>query len=104
MSDTVRWTDEMRLLPNHAEDLVRILLGACRHTVRASDAEPMIDLRVQCWWFYQTFLSRNAQRIEAGFLLMRMSFYVPDENRKYGNDIQQGLNDLSQGMDRLRGN
>ena len=104
MSDAVRWTHQMCLLPNHAKDLVRSLLRACRHTVCASDAESMIDLRVQRWRFYKTLLCRRAKRMKSGLLLMRMSFYVPDENRKDGNKVQQSLNNISQSLNRLRGN
>jgi hypothetical protein len=104
MSDAVRWTHKIGLLPNHAKDLVRPLLRACRHTVGATDAESMVDFRMPIRRFNQTLLCRHAKRMQAGFLLVRMSFYIPDENRKDGNEVQQSLNDLSQSLNRLRGN
>jgi hypothetical protein len=70
MTDAVRWADEICLLPYHAEDLVCILFGARRHAVRASDAESMINFRVQCWWLYQALLGRGAQRMKARLFLV----------------------------------
>ena len=60
MSDAVRWAYKIRLLPNHAKDLVRILLGACRHTICTTNTESMIDFRVQGWRLYQTLLGCGA--------------------------------------------
>ena len=98
MSDAIRWTDEIRLFPNHTKDLVRTLLRAGRHAVRATNAESMINLRVQGWGLYQALLGRRTQGMQARPFFMGMPLYVPDEDREDGNNVQQSLNYVSQDL------
>jgi hypothetical protein len=96
MAYTVRRSDKMRLLPDHAEHLMRTLLRTSRYAVGATDTESMVDLRMQCWRLDQAFLGRGAQGIEPGCLLVGMPFYVPGENPDDRERVQQNLNNLSQ--------
>jgi len=75
---------------------MRRLFGTRGHAVGATDAKSMIDFRVQGWRLYQALLGRGTQRMQARSFFMGVPLYVPDEDRKDGNNVQQGLNDVSQ--------
>ena len=84
MTDAVRRTDQVRLFPDHAKDLVGILFRAGRHAIGATNADAMVDLGMQGWRLGQPLFCRLLKGRQPGPFFMRMALDIPRENRKDG--------------------